>query len=135
MITFRNIMVPVRVVLVICCINNKINNSTGEFGVLSLGFSSFWETNLLLVHSYTICYYLLQFMVTYIHTYMLHRYIATYINTFVITSSSESCARKVNLTCVYAFKKCDDYREYFTYNSKACIFLTKISIVAVIFIS
>ena len=38
---------------------------------------------------------------------------------YIKTSGSESRARKVELTC--AFKKCDDYREYFTHNNKACV--------------
>ena len=36
------ILIPVRVLLVIwCLIDNKVNNSVGEFWVLSLGFPDF----------------------------------------------------------------------------------------------
>ena len=34
------------------------------------------------------------------------------------TSGSESRPRKVELT--RAFKKCDDYHEYFTHNNETC---------------
>ena len=52
-------LIPVKVLLVNCMyllIRNKANNLTGEFWVLSLGFSSFYEANFLLVQCYTKCY-------------------------------------------------------------------------------
>ena len=52
------ILFPVRILLVIWCVlinwQCKINNLTGKFWVLSLGFPSFYEANLLLVQCYTI---------------------------------------------------------------------------------